>query len=106
MEKYKKVLEKTEAYIQFSDEELAELGWKEGQKLSIDYDKETNSIFLKPYVNVEIDMSSWSREMLEHIISISCKEDISCNRVIEDALKDIIKNKVPLNSKKEQLICE
>jgi hypothetical protein len=105
MEKYKKVLEKTEAYIQFTDEELAELGWQEGQKLSIDYNKETNSIFLKPYVSVDIDMSSWSREMLEHIIDISCKKDISCNQVIEDALKEVIKNKEPLN-KKEQLLCE
>jgi hypothetical protein len=105
MDKYKKVLEKKELYIQFSDEEMNEIGWEEGQKLSISYDKDTNSIFLKPYVKVDIDMSEWSRDVLEFIVSESCKKDVSCNQIIEDVLVDSlnIKNKP---KGKEQLLCE
>lgn len=105
MNKYKKVLEKKDLYIEFTDEEMAELGWEPGHKLSCSYDKETGSIFLKPYVKVDIDMSEWSREVLEHIVSISCEKDISCNQVIEDILKDTLKYKESSN-KKEELLCE
>lgn len=106
MEKYKKVLERKELYIQFSDEEMTEIGWEEGQKLSLSLDEETGSIFLKPYVKVDIDMSEWSREVLEYIVGISCEKDISCNQVIEDILKDTINYKNSVNNKKEQLLCE
>jgi|LakMenE18May11ns_1017448.scaffolds.fasta_scaffold9859215_3 hypothetical protein len=105
MEKYKKILEKKELYIQFSDEEMSEIGWEEGQKLSLSFDKVTGSIFLKPYVKVDVDMSEWSREVLEYIVGVSCEKDISCNQVIEDVLKDTIKTRDTLN-KKEELLCE
>ena len=89
MEKYKKILEKTEQYIQFSDEELQELGWKENQKLSIEL---TNGgIMLKPFVKIDIDMSNWSREILEYIISESCEKDISVNEVISNTIEQTLK---------------
>jgi hypothetical protein len=105
MDKYKKVLEKKELYIQFSDEEINEIGWEEGQKLSISYDEDTNAIALKPYVKVDIDMSEWSRELLEFLVSESCRKDVSCNQIVEDVLVSSlnIKNK---SKRKEQLLCE
>lgn len=90
MEKYKKVQEKKELFIQFSDEEMQEIGWKEGQKLSFDFDEETGSITLKPFVKVDIDMSEWDRELLEFLISESCERDISVNEVINEVLKKSI----------------
>jgi hypothetical protein len=89
MEKYKKILEKTEQYIQFSDEELQELGWKENQKLSIELTD--GGIMLKPFVKVDIDMSNWSREILEYIISESCEKDISVNEVISNTIEQALK---------------
>jgi hypothetical protein len=44
MEKYKKVQEKKELFLQFSEEEMQEMGWEEGQKLSFKFDEETKAI--------------------------------------------------------------
>lgn len=103
MEKYKKILEKKDLYIQFTDEEMAELKWEEGQKLSVSYDEETGSISLSPYVKVDIDITTWDRLVLEFLITESCNKDISCNQVIEDYLRSTITTK---KEKKEQLLCE
>jgi hypothetical protein len=93
MEKTKKVLEKKELYIQFSDEEMEELGWEEGQKLSFKFDEETKAITLEPFVKMDIDISEWPREILQFLIGESCDRDISVNAVInETLLKFIEKN--------------
>jgi serine/threonine protein kinase len=36
MDKYKKVQEKRDMFIQFSEEEIAEMGWEQNQKLSVE----------------------------------------------------------------------
>ena len=93
MEKYKKVQEKKELYIQFSEEEMQELGWEEGQKLSFKFDEETKAITLEPYVKMEIEISEWPREILEFLVQESCDRDISVNEIInETLLKFIDKN--------------
>jgi hypothetical protein len=105
MKMSKPLLEKSDFYIQFTDEELKEIGWEKGQKLSCTYDEKNNSIFLKPYVKVEIDMSSWDRELLEFLIGESCDKDISCNQVIEDLLVQSLNIKDKKTSSTE-LLCE
>lgn len=93
MEKFKKVLEKKDLYIQFSEEEMQELGWKEGQKLSFKFDEETKAITLEPFVKMEIDISEWPIEILQFLVGESCERDISVNEVInETLLKFIDKN--------------
>ncbi len=87
MEKHKKIQEKKDLFIQFSDEEMEELGWKEGQKLSFDFDKETGSITLKPFVKVDIDITDWDRELLEFLIQESCEKDVSVNEIISNILE-------------------
>ena len=57
MEKVKKVLEKKDLYIQFSEEEMQELGWEAGQKLSFKFDEETKAITLEPFVKMELDVT-------------------------------------------------
>ena len=92
MEKTKKVLEKKELYIQFSDEEIQELGWEEGQKLSFKFDEETKAITLEPFVKMELDISEWDREILEFLVKESCDRDISVNEVINEVLTKTLKN--------------
>jgi len=93
MEKFKKVLEKKELYIQFSDDEMEELGWEEGQKLSFKFDEETKAITLEPFVKMDIDISEWPIEILQFLVGESCERDISVNEVInETLLKFIEKN--------------
>ena len=91
MEKVKKVLEKKDLYIQFSEEEMQELGWEEGQKLSLDLDEETGSITLKPFVKMELDIDSWPKELLLFLIQESCEKDVSVNEVISNTLEQSLK---------------
>lgn len=86
MERYKTVKEKKDLYIEFSDEEMKEMGWEENQKLSMSL-TEDGGIMIKPFVKVDIDISDWSREILEFLIDTSLKEDKTINQVINEALE-------------------
>ena len=90
MEKVKKVLEKKDLYIQFSEEEIQELGWEEGQKLSFKFDEKTKAITLEPFVKMEIEISEWPIEILQFLVGESCDRDISVNEVINEALLKFI----------------
>lgn len=91
MEKVKKVLEKKDLYIQFSEEEMQELGWEEGQKLSFKFDEKTKAITLEPFVKIDLDISEWDRRTLEFLVGESCERDISVNEVINEVLKESLK---------------
>jgi hypothetical protein len=91
MEKYKKVQEKKELYLVFSEEEMEEIGWEEGQKLSLDLDEETGTITLKPFVKMELDMDNWPKELLLFLVQESCEKDISVNEVISNTLEESLK---------------
>jgi hypothetical protein len=83
----KKTLTPTnDMYMQFTEDELAELNMAPGDKFSVKH-LEDGSIKLEKYVKMEVDMGDWPREVLEQIISMSCEEDISANEVISNLLK-------------------
>jgi hypothetical protein len=87
----KTILTKEDYYIQFTDEELAELNIEKGQKFTCDV-HEDGSIKLTPYAKVELEMGDWPREVLELLIQESCEKDISVNDVFCDLLKEVIKD--------------
>lgn len=91
MNKYKKILEKKEQYIQFSEEELKELGWKQNQKISIEL--KDGGIQLTPWVSIDIDMSDWSKDILLFLIEKSCELDISVNEVLTQIIEESLKQK-------------
>lgn len=91
MEKVKKILEKKDLYIQFSEEEMQELGWEEGQKLSFKFDEKTKAITLEPFVKMDIDIGDWDRETLEFLVAESCERDISVNEIINEVLRKSLK---------------
>lgn len=91
MEKIKKIQEKKDLFIQFSEEEMQEMGWEEGQKLSLKFDEEKKAITLEPFVKMEIEISEWSREILEFLIGESCDRDISVNEIINEVLREKLK---------------
>lgn len=43
------------------------------------------------FESIEIDLSTFDRKVLEHIISESCEKDISVNKVISDILLEFLK---------------
>lgn len=90
MEKVKKVLEKKDLYIQFSEEELQEMGWEEGQKLSLKFDEDTKAITLQPFVKMELDITEWPVEILQFLVGESCERDVSVNEIINEVLTNYI----------------
>lgn len=99
MEKTKKVQEKKELYIQFSEEEMQEIGWEENQKLSVKVDEKTGQITLEPFVKMELEIGDWPREVLEFLIEESCERDISVNEVINEVLVESLKKYDKFKSK-------
>ena len=85
----KKVKEKRDYYIEFSEEEREKLGIEENQKFSIEV-MDDNSFIMKPFSKVDIDLSEFSRESLENLIYLSVEKDISVNEVISEILESYI----------------
>ena len=85
----KKTIQRSEdLFVQFTDEELAALNIKPGDKFSCKV--EDDLILLQKYSTLEIDLSEFSRETLEMLIADSVKKDISVNQVIENILQSYI----------------
>lgn len=88
----KKVLQPTnDCFIQFTEEELSSIGAGPGTKFEAKV-HDDGSIELRPYVKVELNMEEWPREFLEMIVKESCEQDISANDVINNLLKEGLKN--------------
>jgi hypothetical protein len=99
----KTVKEKKDLYIDFSEEEIAAMGWADKQRLSIDVNAD-NSITVKPWVKMDIDISSFSKEVLEFLVAQSLEQDIPVNDVIVNSLKIQLNMQLHANGK-EELIC-
>ena len=85
----KKTVQRSEdCFVQFTDEELQQLGIKAGDKFSCSL--ENNSVVLKKFETIDIDMSEWSRDILEMLISESIENDISVNEVISNILERML----------------
>lgn len=84
------VQEERVQFIEIPDEIMEQLGLKEGDSLSIE--ERDGSLILTPYARIEINMDEMDRASLERLIQISCEKNISCNQVIEDLLRDFIKD--------------
>lgn len=77
----KKIIEPTgDVCIKFTEEELSKLGLKQGDNLS--WEEAKDGFILKKYEKIDIDISEWSREVLEMLISESVEQDVSVNDVI------------------------
>jgi bifunctional DNA-binding transcriptional regulator/antitoxin component of YhaV-PrlF toxin-antitoxin module len=82
----KKTIEPTgDVCVKFTEDELAKLNIKQGDKFSI---KETDDgILLEKFSTVDIDLSEFERELLEFLIQESCEKDVSINDIISDLLE-------------------
>lgn len=85
----KKTVEPTgDVCVKFTEDELAQLNIKQGDKFSI---KETDDgILLQKFATIDIDLSEFSREILEFLIQESCNKDVSVNEVISDVLEKVV----------------
>jgi len=82
----KKTIEPTgDVCVKFTEDELAQLNIKQGDKFSI---KETDEgILLEKFATIDIDLAEVEREVLEFLIRESCDKDVSVNEIISDILE-------------------
>ena len=81
----KTVQRSDDLFVQFTDEELSQLGIKQGDKFSCTV--ENGEIKLTKFATIDIDLSELNRELLEFLIIESCDKDISINEVISNFLE-------------------
>jgi hypothetical protein len=86
----KALQEYTQYMIQFTDEELVDLGMEKNQKFSIEIENE-NIIKLVPFAKMDIDIDEFPRDLLENLIKESAEKDVSVNEIINDAVENYLK---------------
>lgn len=87
----KKIIESTnECCVRFSEEELNLLNIKEGDKFSVETLED--GILLKKYEELDIDLSEFSREMLEFLIVESNKSNLTISEFMENFLTNYVKD--------------
>lgn len=97
----KLVQARQELFIQFTEEEIAELGFKEGEKLYIKANDD-GSITLSRGSALELDLSEFSRDTLEALIKRSCETNKSVPDLIEESLEWSINNQDIIRSQLEK----
>lgn len=101
----KTVLRSEECYIQFSEEEMKELGIKPGDKFSWK-DNKDGSFSLEKYVEVDINFEEFSREALLLLVTTSLEKDITVNEAFELLLTDILEDYQEENKPSEKKLKE
>jgi hypothetical protein len=87
----KKTLQPTgDMMVVFTEDELAQLNLKEGDKFDFKL-QDDGSVKLDKYVDLELDMADWPREVLEMLVKRSCESDVSVNEILIEILEQAIK---------------
>lgn len=89
----KKVEKKEEYYLTFTNEELSQLGLKEGDKM--DWVIQDDGVFLKKWTSVDLELQDWSKETLLFLIQESVEKNLTINEVIVNILEDVVKRYDP-----------
>lgn len=82
----KTVQKKEEYFIQFTDEEMNELGFKPNTKFTIKVNDDNQSLTLTPHEEIEIDLNEFSKEDLINIIVAANKLDMTFEDFVVDTL--------------------
>lgn len=87
----KKTIEPTgDVCVKFTEEELAKLNIKQGDKFNIK--EQDGGILLEKFATIELDLSEFKRDILEFLIQESCDKDISINEVFSNIFEKIVEN--------------
>lgn len=86
---YKEVKTREEAYIEFTDEEMQEYGFKKGDKFTCK-PQEDGSVFLEKWKKIDIDFEDYTKEELIGLISHSVDNNCTINDSINTIVKEYI----------------
>ena len=87
----KTLQKKEDFFIQFTDEEINELGMKKNGKFTVKIGEDGKSLMLIPFEEVEIDFSEFSKEDLINLICSSTAKDQTVEEFIVDTLEEFVK---------------
>ena len=82
----KTVKKKEDYFIQFTDEEMDELGFKPNTRFTIKVNDDKESLTLTPHEEIEIDLEEFSKEDLINIIVAANKSDMTFEDFVVDSL--------------------
>lgn len=88
-----KELEPTgELCLKFSDEELEYLGLKVGDKFSVSLAGDGKGVLLTPYAEIDIDLSSLSKDQLIYLITRSNQNNQTIEETIEKIVEEVLED--------------
>jgi len=82
----KTVQKKEEFFIEFTDEEMNELGFKPNTKFTIELNEDKSGLILTPHEEIDIDLEEFSKEELINIIVAANKLDMTFEDFVVDSL--------------------
>jgi hypothetical protein len=82
----KTVQKKEEFFIEFTDEEMNELGFKPNTKFTIELNEDKSGLILTPHEEVEIDLEEFSKEELINIIVAANEKDMTFEDFLVESL--------------------
>lgn len=82
----KTVQKKEEYFIQFTDEEMNELGFKPNTRFTVELNEDKNGLTLTPHEEIDIDLNEFSKEELINIIYAANQQDMTFEDFLVDSL--------------------
>jgi hypothetical protein len=82
----KTVQKKEEYFIQFTDEEMDQLGFKPNTRFTIELSEDKSGLKLIPHEEIEIDLEQFSKEELINMIHAANKLDMTFEDFVVDSL--------------------
>lgn len=82
----KTVQKREEYFIQFTDEEIEQLGFKPNTKFTVELAEDKSGLILTPHEEIEIDLNEFSKEQLIDIIVAANEKDMSFEDFLVDTL--------------------
>ena len=90
----KTVQKKEDFFVEFTDEEMQQLGIAPGDKFEVEIG-DANSIVLKKMVSVDINLDEFDKDVLVFLIEESVREQKPVDEVIKEVVEKYLKQNHP-----------
>jgi hypothetical protein len=91
----KTVQKKEDLFIEFTEDEMKDLNIEPHDKFEIDL-KDDNTIVLKKFEKIDLNLSEFDRTTLEMLVSKSIESQVPVDEVIREVLTQYLENKPSL----------
>jgi hypothetical protein len=89
---YKTLQPSKDVYIQFTEDEILEMGLQAGDKFDVEVLPNDDGVLFKKRQPLDLDLDDLDIETLKNLVKESIEKDISVNDVINEALKAFVED--------------